>query len=131
MTARKFAQRLLFKAEQDLMVLKKLQADPDIAAEVLGFHAQQSAEKMLKAVLAVRQIKFPFTHRLTELMDAIKAGGIPFPEEFEELRYLTPFAVEFRYDFLGDDDDTFDIPATVALLEAVHRWASPFIADKL
>lgn len=129
MTARKFARKLLFKAEQDLLVLKKLQADPDITSEILGFHAQQAAEKMLKAVLAVQQIKFPFTHRLTELMDAIKSAGIPFPEEFEELRFLTPFAVEFRYDFLGDEDDSFDIPATIALLDTVYRWASARIKE--
>ncbi len=130
MTARKFARKLLFKADQDLLVLKKLQTDPDITTEILGFHAQQAAEKMLKAVLAAQQIRFPFTHRLTELIDAIKNTGLLFPQKFEALRYLTPFAVEFRYDFLGDDDEDFDVSATITLLEAFREWVVPLTETK-
>ena len=66
MMHRKLAQRLLNKAEQDLAVLKKWRQDNDIVDEILGFHAQQAAEKMLKAVLASKKIEYPFTHRLAD-----------------------------------------------------------------
>ncbi len=52
-----------------MTVLKKWRHDSAIADEILGFHAQQAAEKMLKAVLACQGIEFPFTHRLADLID--------------------------------------------------------------
>ena len=96
MTHRNLAEKLLLKAEQDLAVLEKLKSESDIADEILGFHAQQSAEKMLKSVLAFHQVKFPFTHRLTDLIDSINDLDLSFPEELEDVRFLTPFAIEFR-----------------------------------
>ena len=42
---------LLDKAAQDEYVLDKLLSDPDAPVEVFGFHAQQAAEKLLKAIL--------------------------------------------------------------------------------
>ena len=47
---------LLRKARQDELVLQKLLNDPEVDDDTLGFHAQQSAEKMLKAVLASRGV---------------------------------------------------------------------------
>ena len=60
----KYAEKMLQKSQNDLLVLKKLYSDPEVADEIKGFHSQQSAEKMLKAVLAFEGIEFPFTHRL-------------------------------------------------------------------
>jgi HEPN domain-containing protein len=123
MTHRKLAKKLLLKAEQDILVIKKLGMDAEIATEILGFHAQQAAEKMLKAALAYHQIKFPFTHRLTELIDALKDAGLDFPPELEEVRYLTPFAVEFRYTVLAEEnDEVFDTAATLTLLQNLREW---------
>ncbi|MBF8278149.1 MAG: hypothetical protein HW390_3222 [Candidatus Brocadiaceae bacterium] len=62
MKNRKLAEKFLHKAGQDMTVLEKWRKDPDIAEEILGFHAQQTAEKMLKAVLAYQGIVIPFTH---------------------------------------------------------------------
>jgi len=42
---------LLRKAQEDADAVKKLLPDTDIADSVVGFHAQQAAEKALKAVL--------------------------------------------------------------------------------
>jgi HEPN domain-containing protein len=47
------AQLLQRKAAQDLAVLRKLINDPTINTETLGFHAQQAAEKLIKALLAL------------------------------------------------------------------------------
>ena len=91
----KLAEKLLAKADQDLHVVRKWKSDTDIAEEIIGFHAQQSAEKILKAVLAYNEIDYPFTHRLSDLIDLIKDHDISFPDELEEIRFLTPFAVEF------------------------------------
>jgi HEPN domain len=41
----------------------------------VGFHAQQAAEKALKAVLAASGDDFPWTHDLRHLMDPAPGGG--------------------------------------------------------
>ncbi len=43
---------LLRKAMQDELVLERLVNDRDVDDDTLGFHAQQAAEKLLKAALA-------------------------------------------------------------------------------
>ena len=102
MKNRKYAEKFLFKSQQDLLVLKKIYPDLEIVDEIKGFHAQQAAEKMLKAILTYEGIEFPFTHRLSDLLDLLKDNQINVPDTFEELRFLTPFAVDFRYDYFED-----------------------------
>lgn len=122
MKNRKLAEKFLRKADQDMTVLEKWRQDPDIAGEILGFHAQQTAEKMLKAVLAYQGIEFPLTHRLTDLIDLGKEHGIVLPEELEDIRFLTPFAVEFRYDLYEEDEEPVDFEEVFALLTELHKW---------
>ncbi|MCD4819676.1 MAG: HEPN domain-containing protein [Candidatus Cloacimonetes bacterium] len=118
----KYAEMLLYKSQQDLIVLKKLYLDTEVADEIKGFHAQQAAEKMLKTVLTFEGIEFPFTHRLSDLLDLLKDNKILFPDSFEELRFLTPFAVEFRYDYFEEDDEPTDFEKIIVLLDEVNEW---------
>ena len=53
MTRSDQARLLQRKASQDLAVLDKLLDDPAIDDETLGYHAQQAAEKLIKALLAL------------------------------------------------------------------------------
>ena len=122
MTHRDLAEKLLKKAEQDLTALEKLKTDSEVAQEILGFHAQQAAEKLLKTVLAFHQVKYPFVHRLAELIDCIHDHQINLPDELEDVRELTPFAVEFRYEFFDEDEEEFDIDGTLELLEKLRDW---------
>lgn len=122
MRPRDLAKLLLRKAENDIAAFTKLRSDPEIAIEILGFHAQQAAEKMLKAVLAFHQLRYPFTHRITDLIDMLKDNGIFLPEKFEDARFLTPFAVDLRYDFLHSEDENLDQAATLALLQEMREW---------
>lgn len=122
MKNRKLAEKFLRKANQDMVVLEKWRQDPDIADEILGFHAQQTAEKMLKAVLAYHGIEFPLTHRLTDLIDLGKEHGIVLPDRLEDVRFLTPFAVEFRYDLYEEDEEPVDFKEVLALLAELRKW---------
>ena len=59
---RDFVQQWLSKADKDLQaagVLLRAQLDD---YESVGFHAQQAAEKYIKAFLVRHQIEFPKTH---------------------------------------------------------------------
>lgn len=67
------------------------------------FHAQQCAEKYLKARLQEAELSFGKTHNLMALLDML----LPVEPKWEELRpilrALNVFAVDFRYP--GEDAD--------------------------
>ena len=89
---------LLRKARQDELVLEKLLGDRDVDDDTLGFHAQQAAEKMLKAVLASRGVDYPKTHNLRVLIELLAQDGVQLPEGLVEIARLTQFGTTFRYD---------------------------------
>jgi len=66
---------------------------------VFGFHAQQSAEKALKAWLSLRGTPYPKTHDLRVLLRLLELNKEPGWEQHVEIVDLTDFAVQFRYDF--------------------------------
>jgi hypothetical protein len=81
---------LLRKARQDELALEKLLDDCDIEDDLLGFHAQQAAEKMLKALLAARGVDYPKTHNLRVLIELLAEDDITLPAELAEIDRLTP-----------------------------------------
>jgi len=93
------AKLLLSKAQDDWAALKILLDNSQVADEIIGFHAQQIVEKALKAVLAIKSVPFRRTHDLAELIDILSDKGISVPIPMDKCVELTPFAVEYRYDF--------------------------------
>ncbi|HWE50829.1 MAG TPA: HEPN domain-containing protein [Bryobacteraceae bacterium] len=82
---------LLRKAAQDEALLDVVIASGEVSDEVIGFHCQQAADKMLKALLSDLGSAFQKTHELGALMDTLARSGAPLPGEFENLDMLTPF----------------------------------------
>jgi HEPN domain-containing protein len=96
------ARQMLAIARRDLKALGGM-LDADIFAyEIFGFHAQQTAEKALKAWIAALGGSYGFTHDLALLLGILKGLGTDC-SKFSELPDLTIFAVHFRYDDAGDD----------------------------
>lgn len=91
------AHRLLRLAERDLQTFRILAAHSEAALAAMCFHAQQCAEKALKAVLTVCCANFPPTHNLETLAQLVADQGVSLPMAARELRKLNPFAVETRY----------------------------------
>ena len=60
---RALARVIAANAERDAVAVEKMAPDPELADEVVGLHAQQAAEKYLKAVLAHRGITYRRVHR--------------------------------------------------------------------
>lgn len=60
------------------------------------FFAQQSVEKMLKAVLISLQVEYPRLHNLDELRDLIPAGW-NVKTDYPTLKPLAEWAIESRY----------------------------------
>jgi hypothetical protein len=90
------AQILLIKATEDE---KALESDC-LSDSILGFHAQQAVEKLLKALLSARSVPFALTHDLGRLRTLLAAAGESLPETPLALGDLGDFAVVYRYDLL-------------------------------
>ena len=92
------ARGLLDKARGDAYMLACGASDPGAPDWALGFHAQQAAEKAIKAVLTGQGQDYPRTHNLSALLDLVRDTGVPLPPDAAELPCLTPFGVALRYD---------------------------------
>ena len=120
----KQARVLLASAERDISALRGMADAAVFADEIFGFHAQQAAEKLLKAWLALLGETYPTTHDLARLLTMLRESGVE-ATRFNELVEYTPFAVQFRY-APGDlsarplDRDTA-IERVEALLKEVRR----------
>lgn len=123
MTPAEHARLLLRKAAQDQAVLEKLIDDPVIEAATLGFHAQQAAEKLLKALLALGGHDYPRSHDLELLLDLLASVEVQLPDELLAVETLTPFATIYRYDDLPLEEapDPREWPQ---LLHALERHVS-------
>jgi HEPN domain-containing protein len=71
------------------------------------FHIQQGAEKLLKAALTARNLEYPFTHDLRELLDLARKHYPEFEPFRDTLPEYTEFAVVLRYDDIPwiDEDE--------------------------
>jgi HEPN domain-containing protein len=129
MQSAELARLLLQKAKQDQYAMNRLLDDPAAPDEVIGFHAQQAVEKMIKAVLALHGVDYRRTHQLEELADILDDSGISYPPELSEAVALTPFAVEFRYDLLPvyDDPCPFDRQWAQRCVERIGDWAASIV----
>ena len=89
------------------------------------FHAQQCAEKYLKAVLVSRRYTFPRTHDLIALHDLCLGNGIRVPIDPDKLERLTAYAVQVRYP--GEDPTLDEAREALQIAQAVRRWARPML----
>ena len=130
MSALEYARHLIEKAKRDEVVVAKFAHDFEVPDEVIGFHAQQAIEKLLEAVPASAGVSFRRTHDLTELIDLVRDSGIDFPARLDEVRTLSPFAVEFRYDDLPvGEKEFFDRKSVCEQVREVRRWAEMRLSD--
>lgn len=118
---REYAARLLRKAEEDLAAVRVLVDNESIADDVIGFHAQQTVEKTLKAVLVVHGVVFRRAHDLSYLLQLARDGGVEVPERVAAARWLTPWAADFRYD--EHEIAGFDRMETLHSATGALEWA--------
>jgi HEPN domain-containing protein len=85
----------MHSAQSDL-ALARLSDDERIAPEILAFHAQQAAEKALKALLVRRQVEFPFIHTIGPLLNLCREAGFEGTEALSSTAILTRYAVARR-----------------------------------
>jgi HEPN domain-containing protein len=84
-------------ADEDLRVARYGFSIPENPPfRVITFHAQQCAEKCVKAYLVFLGVDFPFTHSLRRLVD-LCAAAAPWAEELRDAEELSPYAITARY----------------------------------
>ena len=58
----------------------------------------------------------------------INGAGLQFPQHLDDIRFLTPFAVEFRYDILPEESESpFDREKACELVRKVRLWVEGII----
>ena len=126
MSDSKCAVALIAAADRDLSALRGMGDEQVFADEVVGFHAQQAVEKLLKAWLALLGEQYPITHNIAQLLDALQGREIE-AVGYRDLIALNPYAVRLRY--AGQEPETpgVDRVAVVARIESLMervRWES-------
>ena len=79
---------------------------------LIAYHAQQCAEKYLKAFLVYCGLDFPYTHNISTLLELCSEQA-DWPAELQEAEQLTLYSITTRYP--GEDEGVTDIEATQAI----------------
>ena len=110
------------KANADLDTAKREAAVIDSPNyDAVCFHAQQCAEKYLKAVLVENELRVPRVHDLEALLNQVMVLHPTLSRVMYFARILSAMAVEVRYPGMSADvDDAAEsLKATVAIRDAV------------
>jgi len=91
------ARALASKAESDLR-MAEIGLEHDAPLDAVAFHLQQTAEKLLKALLESRGVEYPRTHDVEALLDLALTDFAVLDRFRERLLGLNAYAVEIRYD---------------------------------
>ncbi len=94
--------------------------------ELLCFHAQQAAEKSLKAVLIHHGIEPPRTHNLERLIDLLPAS-MKRERALTQSARLTIFATSSRYPGSQERVDEDEYIEAVRLAQDVVNWAAAML----
>jgi HEPN domain-containing protein len=97
MNGRGEATMLLKKASEDLLSAKKVIVGKKKVAWAACFHAQQSAEKALKAFLSAKGKSYPKTHDLVALRTTCESLNPDFTLIGSLCGHLNEHAIDVRY----------------------------------
>ncbi|MGH2449245.1 MAG: HEPN domain-containing protein [Chloroflexota bacterium] len=119
MTPRDRARELLGIATGDEQDAHLLRANERLASA--SFHYQQAAEKLLKALLADRNVDYPRSHDMGMLAELVAAEGFEIPATTEDLIALTPFAATLRYEATQTEAE-LDLDQTNAMVKRLRAF---------
>lgn len=118
----------LARAKSDL-AFARLPLPESAYYEDLCFHAQQAAEKAMKAIYQYHGWTFRYTHDLGELVTGLKRNGLSIPPEIGDAIILTSFAWEARYPGFSEPVTADEHQESLAHAEAVVAWAAKEIGE--
>ena len=109
-------------AEADLE-MTRIPLPPHGLYEQLCFHAQQAAEKSIKAVLIREGVPFPRAHSIERLVDLLPPG-IVRTADLVAAAQLSEYATTFRYPGEEEAVSEEEYHEALRIAESVFVWAS-------
>jgi len=113
------------RAEEDFALARTALRRKQPLASGACFHAQQCAEKYMKALLISKSTDFPKTHDLLLLNNLCSINGILLEIDPKHLNTLTDYAVRTRYP--GNDPTAEDAKEAIELAKLVRNFARKFL----
>lgn len=111
------------KAENDLITAKwSIKIKPEPPLDIVCFHAQQCAEKYLKAYLVYHDIEFEKTHDLRKLVLLCSKVKKEFLEILETSKRLTDYAVDVRYPLLIEEPTLQEAEEAIEMAEKIKKF---------
>ena len=114
----KCARMLLESSSRDVEALSGMADATVYADEIFGFHLQQATEKLLRAWLALLGETDPLTHDLDLLFKLLRNKGAD-ASSFSALTEYTPYAVQFRYEAIGQDVAPIERQESLGLVDSL------------
>lgn len=118
-------QNWLRYAKSDLAIIRFPKREEGLY-RIFCFHAQQSVEKSIKAVLVYLGIEFPKIHQIEKLIDLLPIS-IARPSELIQSIKLSPFATVYRYPSEEEEITKEEMEEALNLAESVFAWATDII----
>lgn len=112
----------LQRAKSNMARAKAGRVSPDILYEDLCYDAQQAVEKAFKSVCIIHEIVFPKTHDIAYLIELLEKGGVEVPENLQNAKILTGYAVETRYPGDYEPVDEEDLRKAIEIAKEVLKW---------
>jgi HEPN domain-containing protein len=108
-------------AEEDYILARSALQRKQPLVSGACFHAQQCAEKYMKALLVSKGAIFPKTHDLLMLNNLCSGAGIFLEIDPKHLNTLTDYAVRTRYP--GEGPNVDDAKEAIELAKLVRSFA--------
>jgi HEPN domain-containing protein len=128
---RTLVRQWLREAEEDLLVARELMERERLSYNPVGFHAQQAAEKFLKALLTRHDVAFPKTHSIFILLQLALSVLPDLLDRLRAAHVLTPYGVEVRYPREGPRLTRTEGEEAVRLATVVRDEVMSRLADYL
>jgi len=117
----------LKRARSNLERAKMGKVTQGILYEDLCFDAQQAVEKSLKAILIKLNQSFPKTHSIGILLKLIEEAGVEIPENINQAKLLTAYAVDSRYPGDYEPVSKEEYEEALKIAEDVFKWLDNII----
>lgn len=112
-------------AEDDFNAAGKLLRGKKPSIYGACFHAQQCAEKYMKAMLIVKGQRFPMTHDLVILTTLLQQAGMDMKISEDLLELLSSYAVRARYS--GETPELDDAKEALLIVKQVRAFGRKFL----
>ncbi len=120
----------LRKADVDLGLARHLVQEGVFFPSAIAFHCQQAAEKYIKAYLVWREVDFPKTHDLEELLDRAETVDAGLASSLRDAIVLTPYGAQLRYPGDRPDATPDEAREAVELAQMVRDVVLPLLPVK-